>query len=377
LQILNTPFILLGDLHFGIKKFSLDLLDNQLMFFDNQVIPYMLKRGIRQIIQVGDLFDNRTIIDIAFLQILRERFFDVLQKNNINMLVIVGNHDIAYKNTRDTTILKVIQDLYPDNFTLINDQIVIDSCGFIPWLVPGETISRDILKNSKYIFGHLECEGFEIANGVIDKHSEISTNTFQQHKNIKAVFSGHYHIPNTKGLIKYIGTPYQLNWGDSGNIHGFYDVNLGIDSYSMDFIPNNKSKQHIKIWFDNKILLIGDKLFNTPLNDEQLNNLEDFLLEENSNMDVKIYLQGYILSEHHNQTYYELISILNKYNVDPIIIDNRDEELQEAISNATSNTQVTQSQLSDTTKFISDFIEENHPDLLNILKELLDFMDKK
>jgi DNA repair exonuclease SbcCD nuclease subunit len=367
IQLLNTKLILLGDTHFGIKKFSLETLENQLVFFETQLLPYMQENNISTIVQVGDLFDHRTLMDIVLFKILRDRLFDKLVELDITLIVLTGNHDIAYKNTRGVNSIEPLAVLYPNNVYAINEQLIVNDCGFVPFLVPGETVTNEILTNSKYIFGHFEARGFEIANGVMDKHSDISTNTFSQHTNIQAVFSGHYHIPNMKGLLKYLGTPYQLSWGDSGNTHGFYVVELSDNSFEIDFIPNFTSKQYVKIWYDNCSILIGDRLLSIPLSDEQWGNVSDLII---TNAEVKLYLQGYTLSEDNHSDYLTLINLLSvcKYS----IIDNRDAELQEQITTNVHQTQISSVQLNDTTKFVLDFVEINHPELLQLLKELLE-----
>ena len=51
-------FIVLGDLHFGIKSFNENFFSNQMEFFHNQLFPYMLEHNIDTIIQLGDFLDH-------------------------------------------------------------------------------------------------------------------------------------------------------------------------------------------------------------------------------------------------------------------------------------------------------------------------------
>lgn len=350
-------YILLGDLHFGAKKFSLDFLANQIKFFDKQLIPYMLEHSISDIIQVGDIFDNRTVMDINFLNVLRKSFFDKLLQNNISFTCITGNHDIYFKNTREANLLSLVQELYP-NVTVFNEQtkIIINNIevGMIPFLVTNETMNEDILNSVSYIFGHLEVAGFEIANGVIDSHSSITQSTFSTYKNIKTVFSGHYHIKNTAGFVKYLGIPYNMTWSDYGNRTGFHVLN---EDFSIKFIENIVSDVYTKILYDGTILLDNTEV--------TLQNIEDTITKLKNKV-IKIYL--YNMSPD-DMSYEALTNLLNLNNIRFSLVDNRD-TLTEASEDITENTK-TSILIKSTDVFINDYIKEHYQDLYPLFLELL------
>jgi hypothetical protein len=50
------------------------------------------------------------------------------------------------------------------------------------------------------------------------------------------VLSGHFHIKQTQKNIHYLGTQYQLNFGDSGVIKGFHI--LDTETRELEFIEN-------------------------------------------------------------------------------------------------------------------------------------------
>jgi len=41
-------------------------------------------------------------------------------------------------------------------------------------------------------------------------------------KKFKHVYSGHFHLPSTKGNITYLGSPFQHTFNDVGSIRGYY-----------------------------------------------------------------------------------------------------------------------------------------------------------
>lgn len=43
------------------------------------------------------------------------------------------------------------------------------------------------------------------------------------------VFSGHYHTPQIVGEARYLGAPLQHNFGDAGEVRGFWDITFGDD----------------------------------------------------------------------------------------------------------------------------------------------------
>lgn len=248
MTIINPEkIVLLGDLHFGKNKFSHQTLDSQMRFFDEQLFPYMEKEGCDTIVQVGDVFDNRIVIDIEYLQLILKRFFDKLRDKKITFICIVGNHDIYHKTSREYTILSVIDRLY-DNVTVINDrkEILINDkrCYFVPWILPNESLTSDELTGMNYVFGHFEIRNFEMTKGHIDEHSMLSPEFFKKKRSLKKVYSGHYHIKSDKEKITYLGTPYWLDWGDYATTRGFYVLDK---DFNETYVENEKSTKFVKL----------------------------------------------------------------------------------------------------------------------------------
>ena len=223
---------LIGDTHFGKKGFSENFYKNQINFFKKQFFPYLKKNKINTVIQLGDLFDNRKIVDLKFFQDFVEDFNNLLKDWNGRFIVLTGNHDIYYKNTRNYSVLNLIQKILPIEYYSEQTLLEINNkkLGIIPWLIGKEKINEKFL-DCDYLFGHFEFINFEVIHGI---ENQIGLDYEKMLFKGKKIFSGHFHLKQEKEKIHYIGTPYQLDWNDSGDIKGFYILDLENDK--LEFI---------------------------------------------------------------------------------------------------------------------------------------------
>jgi len=341
--------ILLGDLHFGIKKFSESFLKNQLDFFFKDVFPYMEKHNIDEIIQFGDIFDNRVTVDIKFLNEI-DNFFKELQLRKITFYTLLGNHDIYYRNSREVSLIEFFAKKY-NNIILFKEKTVIDfegaKCLFVPWIVKNEKLYKEDLKDIDFVFGHFEIRNFQISPGIIDKDSELTEDFFQ---NVKEVFSGHYHLKGLGNKVKYIGTPYQLNWSDFNDFKGFYDF----DGVDLKFIENKTSKKFVKIFiFKDKFIIKGlekeDLYFDISEFENKINEIKDKcfikIIEKENNADIKI--------------------VLNKSKIDVPVI--REIKVQDFEGTKLSNVE----------NYIIKVIKDNDENLLKYYNNLLEKIKKE
>jgi len=244
----KTKYIILGDLHFGIKQGSIEFYENtQLPFFREQLIPYILNNNINTIIQLGDFLDNRTQLNIALWERIKVDILDVLKDNNITVYTILGNHDITLRESLDISFMYTVNELF-SNIVLINSPKFIDindnKCLLQPWLCSGESINPIDLTSSDYIFGHFETTGFLMVKGQVCS-SGINPELFSTDR-LKKVYSGHFHLRSIKGKIEYVGTPYPLNWNDYNVKNGF----VVFDGDNEEFIQNTVSSKFIKIKYN-------------------------------------------------------------------------------------------------------------------------------
>jgi len=242
-------FVVLGDLHFGVKGFSEEFFENQLKFFTEQLFPFMEEHGLDTIVQLGDFFDNRKSINIKLYNDILDRFCKVIDDKGFKFYSLIGNHDIYYGSTLEVNLVNTIERIYPNSFKFFNDPTTIEfgaySYKFFPWLI-NDTITPDDLKGADVVFGHFEIKNFEMVKGHVDQSSRLDSNFFKKAKKLKRVVSGHYHVQSSDGFVMYVGTPYQLNWGDYRTERGFFVF----EGHEFEFYPNIFSAKFLKLKYD-------------------------------------------------------------------------------------------------------------------------------
>ena len=285
---------IITDTHFGCRKGS-QLFHNYFQeFYDGTFFHTLDSRSIDTVVHCGDCFDVRKGIDYWSLDWAKTHFFNPLRERGIKLHMIVGNHDIFYKNNLSINAPTLNLAEY-DNISIyqapqtvsIHDRL----CFMVPWICDdnAEEFTEQLDDSSADVcFGHLELAGFYATQGYLCEHGLDPDHL----KKFDKVFSGHFHKKSTKGNITYLGNPYQMFWNDEGDTRGFHIFDL--DTHELEFIKNPTSMFR-KIYF-NKGELINpnqyQKLFIkmivgegvTPIN---VSNLTDALYD-NGCHDVKI-----------------------------------------------------------------------------------------
>jgi DNA repair exonuclease SbcCD nuclease subunit len=249
----------LGDAHWGARSNSEYFLQRQLEFYREQFFPYLQDNDIKHVIQFGDLLENRKTISVKIMYNLQREYLAKFEELGITQDIIIGNHDVLHSNTNRISALVEIA----DKATFPNTTVHIDATSrdfggckidFIPWM--NRENQEDILKfmkasNSDFLAGHLEINGFEMVSG-IQCHDGLEPSVFSQYA---TVFSGHFHKQSKqlvkKALIHYLGTPYEMNWGDYADPKGFhiFDTETG----ETTFIENPKPIYHKIMYNDSAV----------------------------------------------------------------------------------------------------------------------------
>ena len=234
---------ILGDLHAGVRDGNRLMMKHQLDYLELVFIPYLLENGINEIIQTGDVFDVRKYTNTEVLAEWKRRFFDVLLKHNISMIVYVGNHDLFYKNKISPNSVTENLGSYK-NITIIEKptELIIQgmSCLFVPWICgENEDDCMDAIRNSKadICFGHFEIKGAKMESSTCTDGLPLST--FNRYKRC---ISGHFHIAGSYENVQYVGTNYQTSWGDYGIDKGLYVIDP--KSLDLQFIKNEREIFH-------------------------------------------------------------------------------------------------------------------------------------
>ena len=240
---------ILGDTHHGMRGDSLDFHKYMEKFYSNIFFPYLIENKIDTVIQLGDLFDRRKFINFNSLYLCRKYFFDKLKENNITFCTLLGNHDVAFKNTLEVNSSQLLLNEYEniviyDSFSTVDyDGISID---IVPWICDDNEaeIFEQIKKSkSEICFGHFEIAGFEMDRGNIC-HEGIQKSDLSKYD---VVLTGHFHHKSDDGQIYYVGTPGEMTWSDHDDPRGFHIFDT--HTRELEFIRNPYKMFH-KIYYD-------------------------------------------------------------------------------------------------------------------------------
>ena len=229
---------ILGDTHFGARGDSLDFHRYFEKFYDHVLFPYIKANYIEVIFQMGDLFDRRKYINFNSLHLCRQYFFDRCQILGIKVHTLLGNHDVAFKNTLEVNSTGLLLNEY-ENVEYYDDFQTVDfdgvSIDVMPWICDEneKEIFESIKKSKAQIcFGHFEIAGFEMDKGNVCDHG-LDKKALNKYD---IVLSGHFHHKSSDGNITYVGTPYEMTWSDYNYPKGFHIFDT--ETRELEFVKN-------------------------------------------------------------------------------------------------------------------------------------------
>jgi DNA repair exonuclease SbcCD nuclease subunit len=273
------------------------------------------KRGIKDIIILGDIFNNRNEISVTTLYIL-PLFFEILKEFNI--IITVGNHDCYYNTRHDVHSIGSLSNW--ENIHVIDKLTTLTIFNKVLSFCPWETNLKEIIK-SDIVFGHFEIQSFKMTYAQVCEYGIKPKDLLEK---APLIISGHFHIsesrPYTEGNILYLGCPYELNWGDYGSQKGYYILDVPTSKY--EFIENNISPKHKKLNFSEltaggitetiKKDFLGNIVrisFDIPIDEEESNKLLDKLMVLKP-LDLKFeYFQEGIKIDNNDLTTFEGVDI--------------------------------------------------------------------
>jgi DNA repair exonuclease SbcCD nuclease subunit len=238
MKLINKKIAIVSDLHAGVHQNSHmwgDILLNWAEWFANECE----KREITDIVIPGDIFHHRNEINVYTLH----NVYNAFQKlKNFNILALVGNHDAYYKNNSKVHSISLLNEW--GNIEIADKVTTFKSFGkqitLCPWGVQLEEIPE-----SDIIFGHFELQGFNMSKYQICDHGFSSKDILSK---APLIITGHFHLRDERiydnGKILYVGSAYQMDWGDTETTRGFYTLDL--EDNEIEFIENPVSPKHFK-----------------------------------------------------------------------------------------------------------------------------------
>jgi DNA repair exonuclease SbcCD nuclease subunit len=248
---------IISDTHFGVRKGNQIFHDYFEKFYNEVFFPTLDERGIDTVVHLGDCFDVRKGIDYWSLAWAKRVFFDPLLERGIKVHIIVGNHDIFYKQSLSINSPNLNLSEY-GNVAIYSEPGTHTISGYsvfmVPWICEAnaEAFSEELAySEAKVCMGHLELAGF-YANKDYQCQHGTDAKIFGK---FDRVFSGHFHKKNSSGNVTYLGNPYQLYWNDEGDTRGFHIFDL--ESHELEFVKNPNVMFH-KVYYNES----KKKLFN-------------------------------------------------------------------------------------------------------------------
>ena len=250
---------LITDTHFGARNDNVNFNEYFYQFYEGVFFPYLQQNNIKTCIHLGDCFDRRKYVSYRTAKDFRERFILPFNVLGIDLHMLVGNHDIYYKNTSQVNSLTELIGDKHKNIHIYEDATEVEFDGlpilFMPWInQTNEIYAEGMIEETKadICMGHLEINGFQMNKSVIHSHGGREKEFFRK---FDTVMSGHFHHKSDDGQIFYLGTPYEIYWNDWGDPKGFHVFDT--ETRQLERIVNPLTI-YSKIYYDDSLEMNHD-----------------------------------------------------------------------------------------------------------------------
>lgn len=225
-------YLLVADPHIGLHSSS-EAWHNTAIRLFQCIADKGIKKNIKTLIILGDFFDERKFLNVKTLDTAM-KIANILRDFD-EVFLIIGNHDTFYKDRVLPTSLEVFRE--HDNITIVDQPRELDDMLLVPWRIkPNPTWAK-----YKIVLGHFEINGFPANDYYIFKsNNSLNPDDFN---NCNWIISGHFHSPSRKDNIRYIGSPYQMSFGDTTGQRGFFIL----DDLHLEMIEFKDAPKFVKI----------------------------------------------------------------------------------------------------------------------------------
>lgn len=233
----------LTDTHTGARSSSSIFRSYMKYWYDTDFFPKLKEQGITTILHLGDFFDNRNSISVLDIDFVVNDFAKQLVDGGFQFIVILGNHDVAFKNTNKIHSLTVLKAAAPNNVQVIDECTTqaIDGqiYALVPWInsenydATMQFLANHEDKDKTVVAGHFEIAGAKMyANSSHCDHG-LDAELF---KDFQEVWSGHFHHKSKMSNVRYIGSAFHLNWQDYDDPRGYHLFDAS--TQTLTFVEN-------------------------------------------------------------------------------------------------------------------------------------------
>lgn len=255
-------YLIIGDLHFGIKSNAIDWLESQLDFFEKQIFKTLEdNKEIGTVVFLGDMFDIRYSVNQQIAIEVKQIIRVMLDKfKTIKFMFIAGNHDyyspleeFAKYNAYNVLFGEEFIKVHP-NATIINEEPLFTEDGalYLPWYY---TENPDHFDEILY--------QFDFSNEVkaIFCHTDLSSWPGARISSLHGcpIYSGHIHYIYEDELcnLHNVGAMFPLTFGDVNQSRYMYILE---DFKIKDKIKNVTTPKFTRI-YDKEIFDAGPETF--------------------------------------------------------------------------------------------------------------------
>lgn len=265
----DTKIAIFSDLHLGVHM-NRTMWHNIALDWAKWFTGELEEKNITKVFFCGDFFHSRSEITVDTLHVASD-LLDMF--NNFELHMIAGNHDSYYKHNSSVNSISILKGrsnikIYdkPQIIQINNKEMM-----FCPW---GTTLDK--MSVCDIVFGHFEIESFKMNSYKVCEEGFKSNDLT---KFAPLVVSGHFHLREERkyenGTILYVGSPFELDFGDTQSSKGYYILDTNDLSYK--FYSNNISPKHQKITLSN-LIQIDD--FNNKAPELLSNNIVKLVIDK-------------------------------------------------------------------------------------------------
>ncbi len=244
----------LNDTHCGIRNSSDIFLNNASDFYGKVFFPYCKEHNVKQIVHLGDYYDNRKFMNFKAQNHSRKSFLDPMRELGMRMDIIPGNHDTYYKNTNDLNSLKELLGYYMNEIHIIMEPKVMEygslKMAMIPWINQenyDDTMKFIKVCQADWCGAHLELDGFEMMRGIKNVHG-MDHKIFRK---FEKVLTGHFHVGSQMDNIHYLGSQMEFFWSDAHDKKYFHVIDT--ETREIEKVHNPHTLFHKVLYNDDKM----------------------------------------------------------------------------------------------------------------------------
>ena len=241
----NGKILFFSDLHLGVHQNS--QIWHKIALEVGEWIDVVMKQcRLDTIIFAGDVFHDRHEIGVNTLHIAK-KFFDILA--NYNIYIIPGNHDSFLSSTVEVNSAEILSN---SNIFVFSKPTVLQIDDKNILMCPWKTDISALNERFDYVVGHFDIVNFKMNANKICEEGTSSKDLFEKTKN---VITGHFHCRQFRkydeGNILYLGSPYEMDFGDRGQQKGVTIIDINDETF--EFIENKTSPKHFRLQINDLI----------------------------------------------------------------------------------------------------------------------------